>query len=240
MQRLKVPQIQGEDERVGSRALLGATAAYGILGVVALVAFGTLPASSETGEQLVTWFRENRDAVRWGVWAFTVAAPLFALMVALLRRLLPAPHRDMFLIGAVTYMAAIAVWTWTWAGLALHADQLEPATARAILDVAVFFGPVLTGSTTTMMAPVTLLAFRRQPRIPRWLGALGLIAFVEQAVETITIFGSTGFTQPGGAMNMQLGGALTLAWILAFGFWGGVRARGRVSGRASGCSPVGE
>jgi hypothetical protein len=56
------------------------------------------------------------------------------------------------------------------------------------LDVAVFFGPVLTGSTTTMMAPVTLLAFRRQPRIPRWLGALGLITFVEQAVETITIF----------------------------------------------------
>ena len=91
MQRLEVPQIQGEDERVGSRALLGATAAYGILGVVALVAFGTLPASSETGEQLVTWFREHRDAVRWGVWAFTVAAPLFALMVDLLRRLLPAP-----------------------------------------------------------------------------------------------------------------------------------------------------
>jgi hypothetical protein len=146
-------------------------------------------------------------------------------MVALLRRLIPAPHRDVFLIGSVSYMTAIAVWTWTWAGLALHADQLEPATTRSILDVAVFFGPVLTGSTTTMMAPVTLLALGRQPRIPRWLGVLGLVAFVEQAVETITIFGSTGFTQPGGAMNMQLGGGLTLAWIVAFGFWGGIRGR---------------
>jgi hypothetical protein len=130
-----------------------------------------------------------------------------------------------FFVGAITYMAAVSVSTWTFAGLTLHADRLEPATARAILDVAVFMGPVLTGSTTTMMAPVTLLALGRAPQIPRWLGALGLVAFVEQAVETITIFGSTGFTQPGGAMNMQLGAGLTLGWMLAFGFWGGLRGR---------------
>ena len=64
---------------------------------------------------------------------------------------------------------------------------------------------------------------RGQAGIPRWLGALGLVAFIEQSIETITIFGSTGFTQPGGAMNMQLGAGLTLAWIIAFGFWGGLR-----------------
>lgn len=228
MQSPDARQARGRDEHRGSHALLVATGAYGILAILgglALAAFGTLPSASETGTQLVTWFRERGDSVRWGVWAFTVAAPPFAVMVALLRRLIPAPHRDVFLIGAVSYMTAIAVWTWTWGGLTLHAGQMEPATARAILDVAAFFGPVLTGSTTTMMAPVTLLAFSRQPVIPRWLGVLGLVAFVEQAVETITIFGSTGFTQPGGAMNMQLGGGLTLAWILAFGSWGGVRGR---------------
>ena len=213
------------DERVGSRALVAATAAYAIAGTGAFVALGTLPAASETGSQVVAWFREHRDAVRWGVWWFTVSAPPFATMVALLRRVLPAPHRDVFLIGAIAYLACIAVATWTWAGLALHADQLDPATARAITDVVVFMGPVLTGSTTTMMAPVTLLAFGHERRIPRWLGALGAVAFVEQAIETITIFGSTGFTQPGGAMNMQLGGGLTLAWIVALGFWGGLRGR---------------
>ena len=228
MQSVDAPVVRGDEEQVGSRTLLGATGAYAILailGPLALAGFGTLPAASETGTQIVSWFREYRGFVRWGVWAFTIAAPFFALMVAQLCRLLPAPHRDMFLVGAVSYMTAIAVWTWTWAGLALHADQLEPATARAILDVAMFFGPVLTGSTTTMIAPVTLLALGRQPRIPRWLGMLGLVAFLEQAVEAITIFGSTGFTQPGGAMNMQLGGALTVAWILAFGCWGGVWGR---------------
>jgi hypothetical protein len=188
-----------------------------------------LPAASETGAELVSWFREHGAAVRWGVWALTVAAPLFAVMVALLRRLLPEPHRDVFLIGAIAFQVCTSVWTWTWAGLALRADHLEPATTRAILDVAVFFGPVLTAFTTTMMAPVTLLAFGREARIPRWLGALGLVALAEQAIETITIFGSTGFTQPGGAMNMQLGGALTLAWIIGFGLWGGIRGRSRTA-----------
>ena len=81
-----------------------------------------------------------------------------------------------------------------------------------------------------MMAPVTLLALRGQARLPLWLGVLGLVAFVEQSLETITIFGSTGFTQPGGAMNMQLGAGFTLAWLLAFGLWGGLRGRVQNSG----------
>ena len=209
----------------GSRILLGATVAYAVLSGVALLAVGTLPGAAETGTQVVDWFREHHDSVRWSVWAYTVATPLVAVMMALLRRLLPVPHRDVFLIGAIAYLSTISVWTWTWGGLSLHADRLEPATARAILDVAVFFGPVFTGTTTTMIAPVTLLGLRDRAGIPFWLGVLGLVAFVEQAIETVTIFGSTGFTQPGGAMNMQLGAGLTLTWLLAFGLWGGFRGR---------------
>lgn len=210
--------------RLGSRVLLGATIAYGLLAVLgglALAAFGTLPAATETGAELVAWFRAYPNSIRLGVWAFTVALPAFATMAALLRAMLPAPHRDVFFLGAMVYAASIAIWTWTWAGLALHAATSDPATTRTILDVAVFMGPVLTGATTTMMAPVTVLAFRGDV-LPRWLGVLGLVAFVEQSIETVTIFGSTGFTQPGGAMNMQLGGALTLSWILGFGLWGAV------------------
>jgi hypothetical protein len=128
-------------------------------------------------------------------------------------------------IGGIAILISSAVQSWFWAGLALHADQLEPATARALLDVAVFFGPILTGATTTMMAPVTLLALRSKAGLPMWLGLLGAAAFVEQSIETITIFGSTGFTQPGGAMNLQLGAGLTLAWMMAFGLWGGLRRK---------------
>jgi len=215
-----------ETSRAGSRVLLAATVTYALLGAVALTGFGTLPAAIETGAELVTWFRANRSSIRLGVWAFTVMLPAFAVVAALTRQRLPAPHRDVFFLGAMVYVACIAVWTWTWGGLALHAERLDPAIARTVLDVACFFGPVLTGATTTMMAQVTLLGLRGEG-VPRWLGALGLVAFVEQSIETITIFGSTGFTQPGGAMNMQLGGDLTFAWILGVGFWGGLAVAGR-------------
>ena len=213
------------DDPLGSHVLVGVTASYAVLVFASLYVLGTPPAAAESGPQVVAWFRENRDAVRWAVWMLTVSIPPLAVMIALLRRLLPSPHRDVFLVGGVTFLVMGGVFTWTLAALALHPDTLEPAIARTVLDVAVFFGPVLTGATTTMMAPVTLLALRRRADLPVWLGLLGLAAFVEQSIETITIFGSTGFTQPGGAMNLQLGAGLTLAWLVCFGLWGGLRGR---------------
>jgi len=217
--------VQSDPFRIGSWPLLVSAVAVTILYAVGLVALGVTPAATETGPELVKWFNENGDGARWFVWSITVATPLLAIMFALLRRLLPAPHRDVFLIGAVTYLSTSAVYAWTWVGLALGAARMRPPVVRALFDIAIFFGPVLTGSTTTMMAPVTLLALRRRAGLPRWLGALGAVAFAEQAVETVTIFGSTGFTQPGGAMNMQLGAGLTLAWLLGFAVWGGLRGR---------------
>lgn len=209
----------------GSRMLLGAALAVLILYAVGVIALGNPPSASDTGEQVVNWFRQRGEGARWAVWAATVSVPAFAVMFALQRRLLPAPHRDVFLIGAVVFVTTYAVQAWTWGGLALHAERLEPATARAVLDVAVFWGPVLTGATTTMIASVSVLALLGQAGLPRWLGVLGAIAFTEQAIETITIFGSSGFTEPGGAMNLQLGAGLTAIWMLAFAVWGGLRGR---------------
>jgi len=225
MQQAGALNVGAAREREGSPALLAATAVVAILSVLALLVWGTPPAAAETGAQVVGWFREHRDAARWWTWILTVAMPPAAIMFALLRRLLPAPHSDVFLIGAISYLVALSVQAWIWGGLALHADQLEPAIARTVLDIGVLFGPVLTGATTTMIAPVTLLALRGRAGLPMWLGLLGAVAFGEQAVETITIFGSTGFTQPGGAMNLQLGAGLTLAWMVAFGVWGGTKGR---------------
>jgi hypothetical protein len=47
----------------------------------------------------------------------------------------------------------------------------------------------------------------------RRLTVLGVIAFVEQAIETITVFGTHGFIAPGGDMNLLLGAALTAVWF---------------------------
>ena len=43
--------------------------------------------------------------------------------------------------------------------------------------------------------------------------------FVEQGVETITVFGESGFIAPGGAMNLYLGGVLGMAWVIGVIVW---------------------
>ena len=209
-----------------SRVLLVAAVAYVAVAVFGLAVVGEVPKATDTGDQVAAWFRTHGDGVRWSVWAATVSAPLFAVVVALLRRVLPAPHRDIFLIGGIAIIAETAVQSWTSAGLALHADQLQPATARTVLDVALFYGPVLTGAFITLRAPVTLLALSGRAGLPVWLGALGAVAVVEQAIETVTIFGTSGFTEPGGAMNLQLGAGLVLTWTLAFAVWAALRRGG--------------
>jgi hypothetical protein len=209
-------------------------AMYLLLAVAGLIAVGTFPAATESGDQLVAWFREKAEGVRLFAWAWTVAIPSLAIMVASLRRLLPAPHRDVFLVGAISYLVAIEIGTWSWAGLALHVDGLNPATARTVLDVAIFLGPVLTGSTTTMMAPVTWLALLGQAQIPRWLRGFGTGRFFgaggrddhDLRVERLHAAGWC-------AMNMQLGATLTLGWLVAFGLWGGLRGHAKKTRRAS-------
>jgi hypothetical protein len=53
------------------------------------------------------------------------------------------------------FAAQTAVYGWLWAALAWHTDTLEPATARLVLDVASYWGPVLTA--TTLMTTMTVL-----------------------------------------------------------------------------------
>jgi hypothetical protein len=206
--------------RIRSAPLLIAIIAAVLLYAAGAAALGTPPAADATGTQVVDWFRAHADGVRIYVWVGALGAPFYAFVIACLRRFLPSPHRDMFLIGGITLAATVAVQSWFWAGLALHPSTLEPATARTALDIAVYWGPVLTGATMAMLAPVTALALRGRVGLPRWLGALGAIVFIEQAVETVTVFGSNGFTAPGGPMNTMLGAALFVAWLVAFAVWG--------------------
>ena len=176
--------------------------------------------TTESPARVVAWFSDHADAVRIYAWTATFGTLALAVVAGIVRSTLPPPFRDVFLLGAAAFIVETAVQAWCWAALALHANSLDAATARTILDVAIFWGPILTGATITMMAPVTLLAIRRREvGLPRWLGVLGVIAIVEQTIETVTIFGSQGFTEPGGAMNIQLGAGLVIAWVAVFAIW---------------------
>lgn len=181
--------------------------------VAGAVALGTTPEATASGESVASWFRANASDVRWWMWFQTVWLVAFSVIAAHVRARLPGLYRDVFFVGAIVLVAETAVQGWIWTGLAWHTDALEPATARTMLDVASYWGPVLISATVLMLAPVTVLALRRQAGLPVWLGAVTGIALIEQLVETITVFGSRGFTAPGGPMNLLLGPALTILGI---------------------------
>jgi hypothetical protein len=205
-----------------STLLLIATIGFGLLYLAAAMTLGSTPDSGDNGQTVASWFRDHDGRVRTSVWLLTLSLPLFATFAALIRARLPSPHRDVFFFGAITLAAETAVQAWIWAGLAWHAGQLQPATARTLLDVASFWGPVLTSTTVTVLVPVALLGLRGGAWIPRWVGLVAGVAVAEQAVETITVFGRHGFIAPGGPMNVYLGAGLVAVALLVLG----VRASG--------------
>jgi hypothetical protein len=189
-----------------------------VLYVAATFALGMAPTDQSTGREVATWFGANGGPVRLFCWLITVFVPVFATFAATVRLRLPAPHRDIFLLGAAVFLASTSVSLWFWAGLSWHAGQLEPATARTLLDVASFWGPILNGATVSMLAPVVLLSWGPSPVLPRWVGLVGAIALVEQIAESVlTIFGTSGFIAPGGLMNLVLGAALVMIWMICLG-----------------------
>jgi hypothetical protein len=200
-----------------SRLLLVSVIGFGVLYVAAVVALGTPPAADDSGRQVAAWFRDHDGNTRAFVWLLTLAGPLFATAAVLIRERLPSPHRDVFLFGAIALGVETAVQAWIWAGLSWHADRLAPATARTLLDVASFWGPVLTGATFLMLVPVAVAVLGGASDWPRWIGLLSAFVALEQAIETITIFGHTGFIAPGGPMNTYVGAALFALWLLCVG-----------------------
>jgi hypothetical protein len=206
-----------------SRTLIAAAIGAGVLYLIGAVALGSPPEATDSPVRVIEWFRDHDDAARVYAWAATLGTLAFAVVAGILRGMLPAPFADVFVLGAAAFIVETAVQAWFWAGLALHPNLLEPATARSLLDVASFWGPVLTGTTTAMIGAVTVLGLRTRPLIPGWLTVLGVIAFAEQAVETITVFGTHGFLAPGGDMNLILGAGLTAIWFGGFVLWGALQ-----------------
>lgn len=197
--------------------LILAAIGFGILYLAAGAALGSTPGPTEDGRAVAAWFQGHGGHVRAWLWLLTLSLPLFAVFASIIRGRLPAPHRDVFFFGAIAFTAETAAQGWLWAGLSWHASHLDPSTARTLLDVASFWGPVLNSTTITMLAPLGIVAFSRGAEIPRWVGAIVTVAFVEQLVETITVFGKSGFLAPGGTMNVYLGAGLVGLSFLCVG-----------------------
>ncbi len=193
--------------------------------VASFTALGSsVPTIESSGQEIVAWFTDNATNAHAYAWTATFAALALTVFGGMVTGLLPKPNRYIFLGGILGWVITGQVQAWFWAGLALHPQGLDPATARTLFDLPQYWGPIVNGSTMTMAAAFAPLAFGDSRIIPRWLGWLSVLFFVEQAIETVTVFGESGFIAPGGTMNIYLGGVIGMAWVIGVLCWGFQRA----------------
>lgn len=173
----------------------------------------SFPTVDWSGQDVLHWFTDNGTRARFYAWmgAFvSLGLTIFAGQVA---TLLPRPHRYIFLGGVLGVAITAQVQAWFWAGLAFHPEGLDPATIRTLFAIPAYWGPIINSSMVAMALPFAVLGFGTAPVIPSWLKWLSIMFLSEQAIETITVFGSKGFLAPGGAMNVYLGGILGFLWV---------------------------
>ncbi len=203
-----------------SRILLANIVATGALYIASFVALGgSVPTIDSSGQEIVQWFSENGTGARIYAWTAALISLGLAVFGGQVSALLPRPHRYVFLAGVLGFAITAQVQAWFWAGLAFRPQGLDLGAARTIFDIAAFWGPLVNGSTMTMAAAVAALGIGASPIIPRWLTWLSAVFFLEQAIETVTVFGQTGFIAPGGTMNVYLGGVLGFLWVAGVVHW---------------------
>jgi hypothetical protein len=189
--------------------------AFALLFLAAQLVVKAPPTVSASGQRVVDYYRSHGGGIRLSAWLATIAAVPYVLFVCWLRSQLRGIGRDVAFFGGLSLGAASIVWTWFGAGLALHAEVLRPETARTLADVSAYYGPLLTTSALLLAAPLAWQGWMGDPTIPRWLCWLTLVFVIDQAVETFTVFGRSGFFGPGGGMNFLVGAPLFLVWVVA-------------------------
>jgi hypothetical protein len=180
----------------------------------------SFPTVESTGQEIIEWFTDNKVNAQIYAWTAAFAALTLTVLCAMITTLLPRPHRYIFFGGVLMWVITGMVQAWFWAGLALHPENLEPGAAQTLFDIPQYWGPIINGSTMTMAAALIPLGFGASRVVPQWLSWLSIVLFVEQGVETITVFGESGFIAPGGTMNLYLGGLIGMAWVIGLIVWG--------------------
>ena len=197
--------------------LLAAVAFVVLLVVAQFIVGATPPELGATGKQVVAYYSEHGNTIRLSVWLMAIALLPFGALVGCLRRQVRGIGRDMLLLGATAYVIEATIWKWLSASLTLHPSQLDANTARILADIMAYAGPVMTIGVILLAAPLAWASLRHENNAPSWFRWLTVVLVIDQAVETVTLLGLSGFIAPGGMMNFPVGAGLFLLWVIACG-----------------------
>jgi hypothetical protein len=193
-----------------------AALAFAVLFLVSGFVVPKPPDVEATGVQVQLYFADHSDALATSGYLAMVAGIPFLVAIAFVRRRLTTLGgwtADTFFGGALVLAATASASLLVQLGLALHAADVDPGTARTLLDVQRFLAPAVTGAVFAMALAVGVASLR-YAAFPRWVGLASLAYAVYEVVESITIFGDHGAFAPGDTIN-TIGTLAFLPWFVA-------------------------
>ena len=161
-----------------------AAVVFAVLFVGALLMVPPLPGLDSSGDAVVAHVVAHASALRLQALFVALGSLALVTVLAYARDRLDGPAGYVVTIGSAAIITEFAIESWFTAGLALHADHLNPATARTLADIATMWGPLLTVADVMVAVPIALASLQ-QRMFPRWVGALAAIFALEQLIETV-------------------------------------------------------
>ena len=189
---------------------------YVIATFAAVFALPKAPGVTASGAALVRYYRDHADTLRTATWLLTWAL---------------VPSSSSWRMRARSSRVCVAMSCSSASRCSWRPERygrgstpasrctptLDAHVTRTLVDISVYFGPILTVADVLLAGAIGLAAWRGDGGLPRWLAYFSAVFALEQAIETITVFGKSGYIAPGGDMNFQLGAGLLIVWLIALG-----------------------
>ena len=162
-----------------------------ILVFVSFVVHGRWASTEDSAQEIADLYVQNQDRVFMGPWVAILGALcmlVFGLCMSQRVRDTGQQLLGMLVAGATLIaVAGLAVDSTLRAGLSIQADNMSPEamkTMHAIWDA--FFWPMHAGMATLVLA--IGLAALGSGLLPKWLGWVGVVAFVVAMIPAPTMF----------------------------------------------------
>ena len=162
-----------------------------ILVLVSFVVHGKWASTEESAQEIADLYVQNQDRVFMGSWLGILGAlSMLVFGMCMSQRVRDTGEQllGMLVAGATLIaVAGMAVDSTLRAGLSIQADNMSPEamkTMHAIWDA--FFWPMHAGMATLVLA--IGLAALSSGLLPKWLGWIGVVAFVVAMIPAPTMF----------------------------------------------------
>lgn len=204
----------GPTEATAERRAGAAGIAFAVLFVASVVVVPTPPSSGDSAAKIQHYFVEHAEGIRGSTYGLVVATVFYLALLAGLRSRIERAGAGVFAaiaFGAGLLLAGLsAIASITNLMLASQAGGMGEGVVRSFYGYATFYLPVATGVTFALAASVAIAALRNDA-LPRWAGlaSVGLAAYL--ALESLTVYGTSGAFEPGGTIN-AIGVVVFMIW----------------------------